>query len=350
MSYAAAGRAEALFDEEEAERLSTEAQDAHSRLQTMVSEPGRRQLEGRIQASDACINTMLTALSSTELSGNSNPGAHVEGDEEPELLEHLTLLKWLFEGREHIYKEIFDLQLLETKACRSVSRFHNAAQSESDLQFENDLFAEDLQNMQREFAEQAHLRFAELREAVERQVSRGIERQISAFWDIAPALVEVVQSVPQHDLLGFEVIVPAAEYEENPAYRDYSLQYLYTILSHVQKSTYQFIEAQVNLLCLLHEVQTAAMAASARMIEIQRAMAGSSGDGERSSRDGGGLEAEMTQVRAEEEAMLTADLKDKVGEVERQWDEALGKALVECKERVRGALMECGGWDDGLED
>ncbi|KAK5239407.1 hypothetical protein LTR16_011969, partial [Cryomyces antarcticus] len=33
-----------------------------------------------------------------------------EGDEQPELLEKLTLLKWLSETREQLHQELFDLQ------------------------------------------------------------------------------------------------------------------------------------------------------------------------------------------------------------------------------------------------
>jgi hypothetical protein len=46
---------------------------------------------------------------------------------------------------------------------------------------------------------------------------------------------------------------------------------------------------------------------------------------------------------------LTEDLKEKVGEVDRQWNEALGEGLEDCRDRVRAFLEENGGWEDGLE-
>ena len=47
-----------------------------------------------------------------------------------------------------------------------------------------------------------------------------------------------------------------------------------------------------------------------------------------------------------EEQKLTEDLKDKVGVVEGQWEEALGVELREVQERIRGQLLIEGGWED----
>jgi len=47
---------------------------------------------------------------------------------------------------------------------------------------------------------------------------------------------------------------------------------------------------------------------------------------------------------------LTEDLKDKVGLVESQWDEALGKGLEDCKARVEAFLVQQGGWDESLKE
>jgi hypothetical protein len=175
---------------------------------------------------------------------------------------------------------------------------------------------------------------------IEKHVTRGVEAQLSAFWDIAPGLLAIVQKVPQR-FDGFDVLIPPQEFEENPVYHDFPLQYLYSLLAHAGRSAYQFIESQTNLLCLLHEVKTGVMTAGSRLMETQRCLAGE---------DFAEVNREMRAIRADEEARLTEDLKEKVGLVESQWDEALGGGLGECKNRVRAFLVRQDGWDDSLEE
>lgn len=159
---------------------------------------------------------------------------------------------------------------------------------------------------------------------IENNVSRGVESQLGAFWDIAPSILEVLLALD-----GFSVHIPAAEYAENPSYYVHPLRYLYSLLRHAEKSTYQFIESQINLFCLLHEIRCHALVARCR-VEAQ-------------GRDASWA-AEEEQRR--EETKLTEDLKEKVGIVEGQWKEALGSEILEVRERVREALLEEGGWDD----
>jgi hypothetical protein len=123
------------------------------------------------------------------------------------------------------------------------------------------------------------------------------------------------------------------------------LQYLYSLLEHAGKSARQFIESQVNLLCLLHEVRGARAKAAVKVARSERSL--SSGL-EASGEDAGelGLEVELARKA---ERRLDRDLKEKVGEVERQWREALGDGLERCKDGVREWLVENGGWVDGLE-
>ena len=52
------------------------------------------------------------------------------------------------------------------------------------------------------------------------------------------------------------------------------------------------------------------------------------------------------EERRREETKLTEDLKEKAEIVEGQWQEALGREIMAVRERVRGALLEEGGWDD----
>jgi hypothetical protein len=123
-----------------------------------------------------------------------------------------------------------------------------------------------------------------------------------------------------------EILIPREEYDENPQLHEWPLQYLYSLLGHAEKSAYQFIESQTNLLCLLHEVRSATAKARTKT-----------------------LGAVNGQEVGEELVRLDADLKDKVGEVERLWAQALGDGLRGVKAGVRTWLEERGGWVDGLE-
>lgn len=186
-------------------------------------------------------------------------------------------------------------------------------------------FDKDRLERQKKYAREALARTSELQDIVERNVARGVEDQLSAFWDIAPGLLEIVNAVPFADsdaLARLEIKIPQHEYDENPQLARWPLQYLYSLLEHAHKSARQFIESQVNLLCLLHEVRGAAAKAAGRINDV----------------DG----------RADERR-LDGDLKEKVGEVERQWREALGDGLERCKEGVRVWLVDNGGWVEGLE-
>jgi len=161
------------------------------------------------------------------------------------------------------------------------------------------------------------------------------------FRDIAPHLVEVITRVPPDLNDNFDIQIPPQEYEESPAYHEHPMQYLYSLLSHAEKSTYQFIESQTNLLCLLHEVRTATSKINLRLIEIERTAV---------SPDDPGLQSELARAKEAAERRLDEDLKEKVGEVESQWKEALGDGLGECKARVKGYLEQTGGWEDGLDE
>ncbi len=104
------------------------------------------------------------------------------------------------------------------------------------------------------------------------------------------------------------------------------------MLGHAEKSTRQFIESQINLFCLLHEIRSHALAARCT-VEAQ------------------GRDASWAaEERRREETKLTEDLKEKVGIVEGQWAEALGSEMLEVRERVREALLEEGGWDDDADE
>jgi hypothetical protein len=176
-------------------------------------------------------------------------------------------------------------------------------------------------------------RTREFRDVVEENVTRGVDMQLNAFWDIAPPLKRLLDKIPATIEAHFRVQIPAAEFEENPSYHQHPLQYLYSLLLHAEKSTYQFIESQTNLLCLLHEVKEAVVSAHAKVSEME-------------GRDTHAIEEE----RRGERERLTDDLKEKVRVVQDQWDGALGDNMRGVKERVGEWLLSTGGWDESLED
>lgn len=249
-----------------------------------------------------------------------------EGDEQPELLEKLTQLKWLFEARESLHRQIYDLLSERNDRYKAIVLLpYEQSQYREKYTEAEEFFAKDAQDRRIAFEQAACSRAKAFLAVVENNVSRGVEVQLSAFWDIAPSLLEVLHKIPQ-DLRGFEIQIPASEYDENPTYHNHPLQYLYSLLGHAEKSSYQFIESQINLLCLLHEIRSHTLIARSR------------------------VETRSSDSQRYEERKLTEDLKEKVGVVEGQWEESLGSELMEARERVRGRLLEEGGWDDEEEE
>lgn len=339
ISFAEAAQAEMDFDQEEAERGKANARSDFDLFEATMSHPLNGMLTERLARADACISQLRSELTSRNEMPDPNQ-TQEEGDEQPERLEKLTLLKWLFECREQLHKEMFDLHAERSaKYSEVILTPYRIAKMQGKIDEAASFFSKDNQQRQATYAKEACKRYQELHQIVEANVSRGVEDQLSAFWDIAPGLLGVIQAVPGN-VADLEVQIPDHEYDENPAYNDHPLQYLYSLLTHAQRSAYQFIESQINLLCLLHEVRTAAMKASVRLQEVETAASRPNDEA---------IRLEMSQLRAAREHDLTNDLKEKVGEVERQWMEALGGDLEECKERVRGYLVVNGGWEDGLE-
>lgn len=228
----------------------------------------------------------------------------------------------LFEARETLYRQIYDLVSERNSKYRTIVLlpYKQSGNVEKHTEAER-FFAEDEQERRFRNSEHVCKRAQNFLSIIEDNVMRGVEIQLGAFWDIAPYVLEVLHRVPKR-LEGFEVQLPDTENSS-------SLQYLYSLLGHAERSTYQLIESQINLLCLLHEIRSHALAAKCR-VKAQ-------------GRDVSGADEEE---RRREETRLTEDLREKVGVVEGQWQEALGREIMDVKERVRGALLEEGGWDD----
>ena len=336
VSFAEAAEAEAalVLDENKIDRALTKRElDLY---QTLVLDPARAILSDRISRATACIEEMSSKLFDDARHGTPDQ-TQEEGDEKPELLEKLTQLKWLFETREVLHREKYDLVNARNEKYRAVVLLPYRQKGNSEkIRETNAFFNQDALDRRAQYEAEALGRLESFMNVVEENVVRGVEIQLSAFWDIGPSLLALVQQIPMA-LHGFEVQIPANEYEENPSYHRHPLQYLYLLLSHAEKSSYQFIESQINLLCLLHEVKSAVMRANCKLMEAERIRHGEPEDE---------VGRELQDSRVSEDRALTVDLKDKVATVECQWTEALGSQIQDLRERVKMQLMEEDGWEE----
>ncbi|KAH9810931.1 hypothetical protein Tdes44962_MAKER05958 [Teratosphaeria destructans] len=329
ISFAEAAQAEKEFDGQEADRSKADARAMFDLYETQVAQPLATLLTERIETATACIGQLRSDLSWGNQSSDPNQ-AQEEGDEQPERLEKLTLLKWLFEAREQLHKEMFDLHAGRSERYSEVVLApYRMLKAQSKIDEATTFFAKDTGDRQIAFTKEGMKRLEDLQQVMEKNVSRGVEDQLSAFWDIAPNLLEVISRIPT-DISTLEIQIPPQEYVENPIYHDHPMQYLHSLLEHAEKSAYQFIESQTNLLCLLHEVRTATSKSQMRLQELMGEAVGG--------------------VRSEVEESLDAELKEKVGEVERLWREALGEGIEGVRERVGEFLVRSGGWEDGMEE
>lgn len=342
LGYADAAAIESDFNEQEKDKKKEVEKMEYEHFQNQVVLPLNDILTERIsRATDLFDDLARHLFDSNEIDADM---PQEEGDDKPELLEKLTLLKWIFEQRESLHRAIYDLLSDRNARYRDVvlTPYRLSGNAEK-IKSAEAFFREDAEKREYAFANEVLNRAREFRSVMEEAVSRGIELQLSAFWDIAPPLCGLLDSIPM-DLEGFAVHIPASEYEENPAYHDHPLQYLYSLLLHAEKSTYQFIEAYTNQLCLLHEVKEAVVNAKARVLATQLADV-----------DGTPIRPEDRELRAKqmkeaESHRLTEDLKEKVRVVQDQWNSSLGTAMTAVKERTGEWLLQTGGWDEALED
>jgi hypothetical protein len=338
ISFAEAAEAEEALKLDEHELEKQRAQAEFDSFQDVVLNPLHELLNGRISQANSYLDELSTQITVDGQSLNPNQ-TQEEGDEQPELLERLTQLKWLFEARENNHREVFALLSERNEKFKAIVMLpYRQANNQVKLRDTEAFFAGDNHERRVAFESEALTRHQNFLEIVDANVGRGVELQLSAFWDIAPDLLEVLQSIPD-DLRTFEGIeVPEAELAENPSYHRFPLQYLYSLVSHAERSTYQFIESQTNLLCLLHEAKTGVMAAEFKLREMQNDAG--------ADRLASNAEAETAPAKSEREKALTLELKERVSTIEEQWVEALGSHLESTKQRIKTCLIEDGGWDD----
>ncbi|KAI1324685.1 hypothetical protein F5Y16DRAFT_402097 [Xylariaceae sp. FL0255] len=332
MSYAEAAAIEADMKESEKTQTKELERKEFERFQNMVVMPLNELLTSRIAKATSLFDDLRSLLFVETQAPNPNTPQE-EGDEQPELLEKLTLLKWIFEAREALHREIYNLLSDRNDRYRDmVITPYRLAGNDEKVRNAEAFFAEDAAKRHAAFAGEVLQRTREFRGIIEENVTRGVDMQLNAFWDIAPPLKRLLDKIPGTIDGQFRVQIPPAEYDENPAYHQHPLQYLYSLLLHAEKSTYQFIESQTNLLCLLHEVKEAVVSADAKVAEAE----------------GRGDDAAAQSQR--ERQWLTDDLKEKVRVVQDQWEGALGDGMRGVKERVGEWLLSTGGWDESLED
>lgn len=342
ISYADAGVIESDSQNTEKDQRKELEKTEYEKFQNQVVLPLNELLTARITQATELFDNLAKHLFDNGRNDADMP--QEEGDDRPELLEKLTLLKWIFEARESLHRAIYDLLTdRNTRYCNVVMTPYRLSGNTEKLKSAEAFFAEDSAKREWAFAHEVLNRTRDFRAVVDEAVQHGVALQLSAFWDIAPPLCGLLDNIPQ-DLEGFNIQIPASEYEENPEYYNHPMQYLFSLLLHAEKSTYQFIEAHTNLLCLLHEVKEAVVVAKAKVLETQPEEA-----------DGTPISPEERKERAQEmrrteERRLTEDLKEKVRLVRDQWSSALGDGIKHVKERLGEWLLQEGGWDESLED
>lgn len=324
-------QAQAGIVSEELEAEKDLVQSDFDLFQTNVVSPMHTLFSTHIRKATASFDQLSSHMfNDAQLQSPNAP--QEEGDEQPELLEKLTQLKWLFEAREALYRQMYTLLSDRNEKYKDIVVLPYKQSHNTDKVAEAELFfARDARDRRLAFEKDALTRYSAFLDVIESNVVRGVEVQLSAFWDIAPSLLKLLQQIPG-DLYAFEIQIPWQEYLENPSYHQYTLQYLFSLLRHAEKSTYQFIESQINLLCLLHEVKEGCLAAEGKVKAMQM--------------DGRTVEEE----RRAQERRLTDDLKEKVGVVEGLWEEGLGAELRGVRARVKAWLVRSGGWDEDREE
>ncbi|QPC72645.1 hypothetical protein HYE68_003397 [Fusarium pseudograminearum] len=342
LSYADAGTIDADEKVNEIAKKKELEKSEYELFQNQVVLPLNELLTGRISRATELLDDL-----SLHLFDNGHIDADMpqeEGDDRPELLEKLTLLKWVFEAREGLHRAIYDLLSDRNgRYCEVVLTPYRLSGNTEKLQSAEAFFAEDSAKREYAFAHEVLERTRDFRGVVEKAVDHGVALQLSAFWDIAPPLCELLDSIPL-DLEGFNIRIPASEIEENPSYLEHPMQYLFSLMLHAEKSTYQFIESHTNLLCLLHEVKEAVVHAKGKVLETQTQDENGNPIPKSDSK------ARAQQMRHAEEHRLTEDLKEKVRLVQDQWNSSLGENMTLVKERLGEWLLQMGGWDESLED
>ena len=342
MSQEQFDEAEASLEAKLAQSAKDFAQTSFDLYQTLVVTPVHNLNSERIGRATSAFTALARRLHSDSQTHSPNLPQEA-GDEQPELLEKLTMLKWLFEAREALHRDSYNLLSTRNDKYKAIvllpyEQAHNAEKlAEAEAFFSKDTCARKVA------ADRAALvRWQEFHNIIEQHVTRGVEVQLSAFWDIAPPLQALLQIVPERNRLSsFDILIPRAEVEENPTYWEHPLRYLYSVLEHAEASTKQFVESQVSLWCLLQEVREGVVGAKWRTEESRTL--------EEGREDMNEWRWRMERQKADEIRRGLDDLKERVAVVEGQWVEGLGGEIGRVRQALRGRLEETRGWDEELE-
>lgn len=311
-------RGDLHYDEMERLNLDFEREESRMRQEAAEAEfkafdgdvvtPAHRDLHERITAATAAYADLVTLVKARS---PGRAGADSDADAQPELLEYLTALKWIFDVRETLHQQVFELLAQRNDRYRSLvlaplrearnsrdsldARDPQGGRLETTTQF----FAQDAAARRAEFDGAKVARCEQFMDFVEEQCSLGVEEARSRFWETAPLVMECLEKIPA-SLENVVPIVPPEEAVEHPEWVAQPMRYLERKVAETEGAMRGLgVEEGEGLLCLLHGVKTA----------LSRAR----GEG------------------AEQERLLTEDLKEKVGMIEDEWTEGLGRIL----ERVR---------------
>ncbi|RMZ90408.1 hypothetical protein DV736_g2367, partial [Chaetothyriales sp. CBS 134916] len=340
ITYAEAAEAEEALrmEEKQAERAALKAE--FDTLQDVVIGPLHDMLSDRLVQLSARIDELTEKLF-IDAQQQHPDQPQQEGDDTPELLEYLTQLKWMFETREQVHKEIFDLLTERNDKYKAIVLLpYQQAPNLDKLRDTEAFFVRDNLDRVKTYSQESVNRHEQFFNIIEDNVARGVDLQSSAFWDLAPALLELLQQMPTDVAHLNNIAIPEQEYLENPSYFQHPQQYVYTLLDHAEKSTYQFIESQINLHCLLHEVKTSVLLARCRMMEANDSV----------KTQPSPITTKISDYRVKEEATLTTELKQKVSIIEEQWMDAIGSQLHDARERVKTYLEAQGAWEEVTRD
>ncbi len=195
MSYAEAAAIEADTQaSENAKAKELEKQD-FDRFQNAVVMPLNELLTGRIAQATSLFDELRSRLFVETQAPNPNMPQE-EGDEQPELLEKLTLLKWIFEAREMLHREIYDLLSDRNNRYKEmVMTPYRLSGNEEKLRTAEAFFVDDATKRRTAFATELLQRTCEFRGVVEENVVRGVDMQLNAVWDLAPPLKRLLDKI-----------------------------------------------------------------------------------------------------------------------------------------------------------
>ncbi|CRK12641.1 hypothetical protein BN1708_017156, partial [Verticillium longisporum] len=125
MSFAEASAIEQDSNESEREGLKDLEKADFEHFQSQVVIPLNELLTGRIAKANALFDGLASRLFDDVESAADMP--QEEGDDKPELLEKLTLLKWIFEASEVLHRANYDLLSDRNDRYRDVVWWTNLA-------------------------------------------------------------------------------------------------------------------------------------------------------------------------------------------------------------------------------